>query len=109
MNLEREDIDYKKLYDTGTNLVKYTIQIQENLTKIDNHIKEINDEKIWNSKVKDSLLEKYMEERERLNLIYKKLVSYSNYILEIVKESEEFAKLANKLVESIKMESLWQI
>ena len=109
MNLEKETIDYKKLYDTGTSLVKYTTQIKENLTKIDNHIKEINDEKIWNSKVKDSLLEKYMEERERLNLVYQKLVSYSNYILEIVKESEEFAKLANKLVESIKMESLWQI
>ena len=109
MNLEKENIDYKKLYDTGTSLVKYTIQIKENLTKIDNHIKEINDEKIWNSKVKDSLLEKYMEEREKLNLVYQKLVSYSNYILEIVKESEEFAKLANKLVESIKMESLWQI
>ena len=109
MNPEQETIDYKKLYDTGTSLVKYTIQIKESLTKIDNYIKEINDEKIWKSKVKDSLLEKYMEEREKLNLIYQKLFSYSNYILEVVKETEEFAKLANKLVESIKMESLWQL
>ena len=109
MNLETEYIDYSTLYEQTTSLINYTIQVKENLNKIDSLIKGIDDKNLWNSKVKDSLLEKYLEEREKIKLLYLKLVSYTKILLDITKESEETSKKVSKIIESIQIGELWQV
>ncbi len=109
MKVDKEFIDYSRLYEVGTNLFNKSNLIKENLNKIDSYMKDINNNQIWNSKIKDAIVDKYSKERKQLNILYQELISYSKTILEIVSTSEDFAKQASKMVESLNNELLWPI
>lgn len=109
MNDETVSVNYLELYNIGVNLFNYSIKLKDNLNKFDEYIKTINDDKIWKSKGRDSILNRYLSERENLNLLYINIKSYSKRILEYVQDIDEFSTKVNKILDKLDEELLWPI
>lgn len=108
-NSVTEYINYKELYEIGVHLLDYSNDIKTNLNVIDSLLKRLGEDNIWKGLARDSILTKYLNERENLNLLYLKLVYYSKFILEIVVSSEEFTLQATKILEGLNDSLLWPI
>ena len=105
---EIEAVNYNELYEIGKKLINYSSFIKESLNKIDNYMKCLEDNTIWNGESKKAIIHKYFAEREQLNLLYLQLVQYSKTILETVLVSEDLSIKASKILENLNETLLWQ-
>lgn len=105
--IEKEYVDFTHLYEIGLHLSNMSNLIKESITNIDSYLNCLNDKNIWVGKAKDTILEKYLVERENLNLLYLQLVNYSKTILEVVLVSEDFSVKASKIIEGLNENFLW--
>ena len=108
-DLNEEYIDSTEIYNKALDISKYLINLRDSLSKINNNIDNLNDEKVWHSPASNYLKERYIKEKNNLELVYNELLNYLKHLFKVSALTEEMQRKVEKIIEQVEIKTLWNI
>ena len=108
-DLNEEYIDSTEIYNKALDISKYLINLRDSLSNINNYIDNLNDEKVWHSPASNYLKERYITEKNNLELVYNELLNYLKHLFKVSALTEEMQRKVEKIIEQVEIKTLWNI